>query len=117
MSDNENIPKTNGEVPDEDTGPGEKEQAPLTVTQPPTSPVPPTSPTPPTPTPSVEHAEKKPTATPPIDTPTTVEPSVFANAAYACDRQYAIVLAQLMAPKDREKVYSWIERYVVVPIS
>lgn len=36
--------------------------------------------------------------------------SVFSNEAYVCDRQYAIVLAQLIALKDREKVYKWIER-------
>lgn len=36
--------------------------------------------------------------------------SVFSNAAYACDRQYAIVLAQLMTTKDREKTYTWIGR-------
>lgn len=43
--------------------------------------------------------------------PTAEEPpSVFSNAAYACDRQYAIVLAQLMNTKDREKTYTWIRR-------
>lgn len=43
--------------------------------------------------------------------PAADEPlSVFSNAAYACDRQYAIVLAQLMNTKDREKTYTWIGR-------
>lgn len=41
----------------------------------------------------------------------TNEPlSVFSDETYACDRDYAIVLAQLMSNKDREKVYKWIER-------
>jgi len=39
-------------------------------------------------------------------------PSVFSDAVYACDRQYAIVLAQLMSNNEREKVYAWIERSV-----
>lgn len=38
--------------------------------------------------------------------------SVFSDAVYACDRQYAIVLAQLMTNNEREKVYAWIERSV-----
>lgn len=37
--------------------------------------------------------------------------SELSNEVYNCDRQYAIVLAQLMAIKDREKVYKWLERY------
>lgn len=36
--------------------------------------------------------------------------SAFSDEAYSCDRDYAIMLAQLMANKDREKVYKWIER-------
>lgn len=36
--------------------------------------------------------------------------SELSNEVYNCDRQYAIVLAQLMAIKDREKVYKWLER-------
>lgn len=37
--------------------------------------------------------------------------TLFSDEAYACDRQYAIVLAQLISIGDREKVYKWIERY------
>lgn len=44
------------------------------------------------------------------DTRTEDPLSVFSNEAYLCDRQYAIVLAQLISLKDREKVYKWIER-------
>lgn len=41
----------------------------------------------------------------------TNEPlSDFSDEMYACNRDYAIVLAQLMSNKDREKVYKWIER-------
>lgn len=41
----------------------------------------------------------------------TNEPlSAFSDETYACDRDYAIVLAQLMSNKDRDKVYKWIER-------
>lgn len=36
--------------------------------------------------------------------------SVFSDAVYTCDRQYAIVLAQLMTNNERERVYAWIER-------
>ncbi|XP_050426761.1 uncharacterized protein LOC126837063 [Adelges cooleyi] len=36
--------------------------------------------------------------------------SPFSKEAYVCDRQYAIVLAQLISVNEREKVYKWIER-------
>lgn len=52
---------------------------------------------------------KKPEPT--VDSGDTNEPlSVFSDESYACDRQYAIVLAQLMSVKERDKVYKWIER-------
>ena len=53
--------------------------------------------------PTADLAEKKPSA--------VIEPlTVFSDESYACDRQYAIVLAQLMSVKERAKVYTWIER-------
>lgn len=36
--------------------------------------------------------------------------SVFSDESYACDRQYAIVLAQFITCRDREKVHAWIKR-------
>jgi len=36
--------------------------------------------------------------------------SAFSNESYANDRQYAIVLAQLMEKQHREKAYKWIEK-------
>lgn len=36
--------------------------------------------------------------------------SLFSDEAYACDRQYVIVLAQLISISDRIKIYKWIER-------
>lgn len=38
------------------------------------------------------------------------EPTDFSDESYVCDRQYAIMLTQLMAIKDREKAYKWIQR-------
>jgi len=52
--------------------------------------------------PTVELGEKRPLAVEPL--------TVFSDESYACDRQYAIVLAQLMSVKERAKVYTWIER-------
>lgn len=44
-----------------------------------------------------------------------VEPSSeFSDDAYQCDRQYAIVLAQLMSKKYRLKIYKWIERFILL---
>ncbi|XP_025191030.1 uncharacterized protein LOC112591430 [Melanaphis sacchari] len=41
----------------------------------------------------------------------SIEPlTAFSDESYACDRQYAIVLAQLMSVKERNKVYTWIDR-------
>jgi len=64
------------------------------------------------------NREEKPVAVEPVtedQKPYVVnEPiSVFSNESYANDRQYAIVLAQLIEKQHREKVYKWIERYVV----
>lgn len=36
--------------------------------------------------------------------------TLFSDEAYACDRQNAIVLAQLISVSDREKVYKWIKK-------
>lgn len=44
-------------------------------------------------------------------------PSEFSDDAYQCDRQYAIVLAQLMSKKYRLKVYKWIEKLVLLFIT
>lgn len=52
--------------------------------------------------PTVDLGEKKPLAVEPL--------TVFSDESYACDRQYAIVLAQLVSVKERVKVYTWIER-------
>jgi len=52
--------------------------------------------------PTVNLGEKKPLAAEPL--------TVFSDESYACDRQYAIVLAQLVSVKERVKVYTWIER-------
>ncbi|XP_022174080.1 uncharacterized protein LOC111036378 [Myzus persicae] len=53
--------------------------------------------------PTVEEAvEKKPVEVEPL--------TVFSDESYVCDRQYAIVLAQLMSVKERVKVYTWIQR-------
>ncbi|KAL5237904.1 hypothetical protein ACI65C_005314 [Semiaphis heraclei] len=52
--------------------------------------------------PTSDLGEKKPLAVEPL--------TVFSDESYACDRQYAIVLAQLMSVKERAKVYTWIER-------
>lgn len=48
---------------------------------------------------------------PAVEKPTEDLLSELSNEVYNCDRQYAIVLAQLMSNKDREKVYKWLERY------
>lgn len=48
---------------------------------------------------------------------TAEEPEDFSHEKYACDRQYAVTLAQLMASKDREKVYRWVERLNIFPCS
>jgi len=52
--------------------------------------------------PTVDLGEKKPLVVEPL--------TVFSDESYACDRQYAIVLAQLVSVKERVKVYTWIER-------
>jgi len=57
--------------------------------------------------PTVDLGEKKPAL--------AVEPlTVFSDESYACDRQYAIVLAQLVSVKERVKVYTWIERLFIL---
>jgi len=52
--------------------------------------------------PTVDFAEKKQLSIEPL--------TAFSDESYACDRQYAIVLAQLMSVKERDKVYTWIDR-------
>lgn len=55
--------------------------------------------------PTDDLGEKKPLAVEPL--------TVFSDESYACDRQYAIVLAQLVSVKERAKVYTWIERLLL----
>lgn len=54
---------------------------------------------------TTEHGEKK-----SLTQIAAEESEDFSNEKYACDRQFAVTLAQLMAAKDREKVYRWVER-------
>jgi len=58
--------------------------------------------------PTSDLGEKKPLAVEPL--------TVFSDESYACDRQYAIVLAQLMSVKERAKVYTWIERLLFLSL-
>jgi len=47
-------------------------------------------------------------------TNTSVVTSTSSDESYVNDRQYAIVLAQMMESQHREKVYKWIERYISI---
>ncbi|XP_026819921.1 uncharacterized protein LOC113558626 [Rhopalosiphum maidis] len=56
-------------------------------------------------------AKQSPTVDFPEKKRLSIEPlTAFSDESYACDRQYAIVLAQLMSVKERDKVYTWIDR-------
>lgn len=63
----------------------------------------------PTPTPPVEDEKPSDDAVAAVAS-AEEQSAVFSEESYVCDRQYAIVLAQLMAVKEREKVYRWIDK-------